>query len=208
MPGIPGIPAEAASGPPPVGPTALVQPPPANVTPLWLATCAAAVHVGGTDSLPTRLPPAASAVTPPMLGILASGCGDTGAANSGRLIPPPGTAAPAAPAAPKELISDSPPVIAGVTMPGSPYPAEAMPLKNWEFKNVPMGSPSWPDKKLRMPALGFDSGDVACVDTGKVSCCNVEGTVEISCDSCVCAPDPVLVPAAFASVEDCSASAS
>jgi hypothetical protein len=128
-----------------------------------------------------------STVTPPRLGILASGCGDTRAAYPGTPIPPPGAAAPPAP---KELISDNPLVVAAVTMAGSPYPAEAKPLKNWEFKKFPMGSPFWPDKKLRMSANGFESVVVATAvfvvdDAGEVSCCNAEGTVEISCDSCV-----------------------
>src|SRR5271156_2303951 len=126
MPGIPGIPAEAASAPPPVGPTALVQPPPAYVTPLWLATCAAAVHVGGTDSLPTSLAPDVSTVTPPRLGILTGGGGVTMLAYPGTLMPPPAASA----ATPTELISAKPLVTAPVMIAGLGYPADATPLTN------------------------------------------------------------------------------
>ncbi len=118
----------------------------------------------------------------------------------GIFIPPPGIAAPAAP---NELISAKPLVTADVMIAGLTYPAEAMPLKNWEFKNVPMGSPSWPDKKLRISANGFESVDVAWVDTGEVSCCNADGTVEISCCSCDCTPLPVLALVACVTAEDC-----
>ena len=54
MPGIPGIAAGTPCGAPAPGPTALVQPPPANVAPAGLATWAAAVQVWGTDKRPTN----------------------------------------------------------------------------------------------------------------------------------------------------------
>jgi hypothetical protein len=69
------MPAGTALVPPPVGPTALVQPPPAYVTPLWLATCAAAVHAGGTDSLPTRVLPDVFTETPTFGTAAGSGAG-------------------------------------------------------------------------------------------------------------------------------------
>jgi len=69
------MPAGTALVPPPVGPTALVQPPPAYVTPLWLATWAAAVHAGGTDSLPTSVLPDVFTETPTFGTAAGSGAG-------------------------------------------------------------------------------------------------------------------------------------
>src|ERR1700733_10629431 len=97
------MPAGTASAPPPVGPTALVQPPPAYVTPLWLATCAAAVHVGGTDSLPTSALPAVFTETPTLGALTVAGV-IMPDANAGALTPPP----TASPAGANELMSAKP----------------------------------------------------------------------------------------------------
>src|SRR5947199_7302678 len=140
---MPGMPAGTAEVPPPVGPTALVQPPPAYVTPLWLATCAAAVHAGGTDSLPTRVLPDVFTETPTFgTAAGAGGCGAT--------IP----VTPAPPVAispgPNELMSARPLKIPGVMSAGLVYPADTKPFTRPEFRNVPMELPSAPSRKLRI----------------------------------------------------------
>ena len=113
------------------------------MTPLWLATCAVAVHVGGTDSLPTSVLPDVSTETRPRLGRLTGGCGV--------IMPvkpaPPTAAAPA----PSELMSAIPLVIAGVRIAGLTYEPDTTPFTKEEFRKVPMGFPSAPSKKSRIP---------------------------------------------------------
>ena len=170
----------------------MVQPPPAYVTPLWLATCAAAVHVGGTDSLPTSVLPAVFTETP-TFGALA---------RAGAIMPvtpsPPAAAAPA----PTELTSARALVIAGVMSAGLTYEPEMRPFKKVEFRKVPMELPSEPSKKSRILSSGLVAAFVA-EEIGEVSCCNDAGIAEVSCCSCACTPAPVLAPVACVTAEDC-----
>ena len=155
----------------------MVQPPPAYVTPLWLATCAVAVHAGGTDNLPTSVLPEVFTETP-TFGTPA-GVGN-GAAGWGVIRPvtpaPPGVDSTLGC---NELMSANPLVIAGVTIAGLTYEPDTKPFTKLEFRKVPREFPSAPSKKSRKSPnqpCGF-----AAADSGDVSCCSDDGTLESTC---------------------------
>ena len=135
----------------------------------------------------------------------------TGAGGCGVTMPvkpaPPAAAAPAF----SELKSAIPLVTAGVRIAGLTYAPDTTPFTKEEFRKVPMGFPSVPSKKLRIPlselvgSVAAFVAELVAAESGEVSCCNDDGTVEISCDSCDCAADPVLVLVACATAEDCRA---
>lgn len=152
IPGVPGMPAGTASGAPAPGPTAVVQPPPANVAPAGFATWAAVVQLCGTDNLPTSSVRAVTADTAPRPGEPAGAGVDTMLINPGILDPPPGgTGNPGVRTSLMSAIAD---VTAGVTIAGFTYPPEVNPLKKLEFKKSETGFPGGSGDASECSAVG------------------------------------------------------
>lgn len=196
-PGIPGMPAGTVPWAPEPALAAVVQPPPGNAAPEWFVTWVAVVQACGTDNCPTRLARAVTADTPPKPGMLAGPCaGNVTLASPGTPIPPGAVTvgnpllAPAA----SELISEIPLVAAGVMIAGLIYPAELSPLKRLEFKKVPRGLPSLPERKFRSCVNPDPIGEAASVELpdademGDASPCRAVGSEDISCASMSCVP--------------------
>src|SRR6202034_3211507 len=113
------------------------------VTPLWLATCAAAVHAGGTDSLPTSVLPDVFTETPTFGTAAGNGAGGCGVTKPVTPAPPGAESTLGC----NELMSANPLVIAGVTSAGLTYEPDTTPFTKEEFKKVPREFPSAPSRK-------------------------------------------------------------
>lgn len=192
----------------------LYQPSAAVAVAAWLVAGTAAVQLGGTDTVPTRVArptPAETAEPPRPDEPIAEPAWLRPAAPiaDGAAVEPINKAGfrpePACPATAKNPISPNAVVTAGLMLAGLSQLPDRTPLESPEAKNEPMDEPVCPSSMFKNPAIPvvavFDPGAkglTPLADIGDASPCNVLGTEEITCDSADCVPALDDVPAACA----------